>query len=49
MGDKTEARRRMEAAGVPIVPGAFPGRVRERHLRLGLRQAQEALGERWPA
>jgi len=24
MGDKTEARRRMEAAGVPIVPGAAP-------------------------
>jgi acetyl-CoA carboxylase, biotin carboxylase subunit len=24
MGDKTEARRRMEAAGVPIVPGATP-------------------------
>jgi acetyl-CoA carboxylase, biotin carboxylase subunit len=24
MGDKTEARRRMEAAGVPIVPGASP-------------------------
>ena len=22
MGDKTEARRRMQAAGVPVVPGA---------------------------
>ena len=28
MGDKTEARRRMQAAGVPIVPGAVDARRR---------------------
>src|SRR2546426_3258244 len=40
MGDKTEARRRMQAAGVPIVPGttqAVPDAKRARHeaARLG--------------
>jgi acetyl-CoA carboxylase biotin carboxylase subunit len=40
MGDKTEARRRMEAAGVPIVPGAAPP-VNDRRA---VRMAAERIG-----
>src|SRR6266699_437840 len=40
MGDKTEARRRMQAAGVPVVPGSSQGvadarRARDEATRLG--------------
>src|SRR6266480_4147718 len=41
MGDKPEARRRMQAAGVPVVPGS-PGPVRD--LAEARREAQKAFG-----
>src|SRR5437870_1551496 len=48
MGDKTEARRRMQAAGVPIVPGtagpvADQGRAKSEAARLGLPVPPKAI------
>jgi acetyl/propionyl-CoA carboxylase alpha subunit len=37
MGDKTEARRRMRAAGVPVVPGGLASWIGRRRLALAKR------------